>query len=102
MVYFSSRLEKAIKRVWKRGNFCRVVGSRERYRSRERLKDEVIGSKALDIREEKRQQGGYEPTNYVYCWQVGVTRWAWERVGEYFRMMREYERCGERKGMRSI
>ena len=37
----------------------------------------------------------YEPTNYVYVWEMGVKRRKWERVEEYFGVMSEYERAGE-------
>ena len=84
-----------IEKVWRRGPFSRIREKERGKVSRGSCKDEA---KAVEIRKSGKGQGrrgeAYEPTNYVYVWEMGVKRRKWERVEEYFGVMSEYERAG--------
>ncbi len=97
MVFFSKKLERIIEKVWRKGPYYWVKGKEEKQASREtgdKGKEEAFANRKKAKGQERRGED-YDPTNYVYVWEMGVKRRKWERAEEYFGMMSEYERAGE-------
>jgi hypothetical protein len=97
-LFFSEKLERLIKRVWRKGFFCRGEGKKREKEPGKLWQGEArkVSVREPYLGEASRDGKDYEPTNYVYMWEMGIKRWEWERVGEYDRQMLEYERAGKR------
>lgn len=97
LIFFSKVLERLIEKVWRRGSFSRIQekkGARVS-RGRGRGEDKAVTERQRSLGHPRERQEDYEPTNYVYCWEMGVKRWEWERVKEYFGVLSEYERAAQ-------
>jgi len=96
LIFFSRVLERLIEKVWRQGPFFRIREEKVERASKRRSPGE---GKVFGVGRKNAWRGrepeAYEPTNYVYVWELGVKRRKWERVKEYFGVMSEYERAGE-------